>query len=425
MAWVVSGEFRKLWIGQLVSGAGSAITTVALPLVAVVNLQASAVEMGALSALTIAPHLVLGLQAGVWVDRWSRRRVLIWTDIGRLLLLGSIPAAAALGWLQLGQLYVVAVLTGVLALLSDTASQTLIPFLVSRVDLMRANSAALLNANLATTAGPSVAGFLVQVLSAPFAIVVDAASYLVSTIAAYRLKEPERPPAPERSEVRLSAGLQVLFSNRVLTPLVVSAMIAAMAGAMQGPLVVLFLVRELHKPPAFVGLTITTFGVAAVVGTLFAGTWCRRVGIGRSYLSGVFLASLNGAALATGQTPLILLGQVLAGLGMSLFGVPQRTLRLALAPAQLLGQVTSAWRTLVIGGQTVGALASGLLASALQIRTTLLIATAGMLAGLVVAGCSPVRGLHALPEETRAPEEPRAPGETRFPDGEGRSMAEH
>ncbi len=91
MAWVVRGEFRKLWIGQLVSASGSAVTTVALPLVAVVTLQASAVEMGALSALTIAPHLVFGLLAGVWVDRWSLRRVLIWTDVGRLLLLGSVP----------------------------------------------------------------------------------------------------------------------------------------------------------------------------------------------------------------------------------------------------------------------------------------------------------------------------------------------
>ena len=132
MAWVVRGEFRKLWIGQLVSASGSAVTTVALPLVAVVSLQASAMQMGALSALTIAPHLVFGLLAGVWVDKWSLRRVLIWTDVGRLFLLGSVPAAAALGWLRIEQLYAVAVLTGVLTLLSDTASQTMIPWLVPR-----------------------------------------------------------------------------------------------------------------------------------------------------------------------------------------------------------------------------------------------------------------------------------------------------
>ncbi|MER7244800.1 MFS transporter [Kribbella sp. NPDC000426] len=398
MAWVVNGEFRKLWIGQLVSASGSAITTVALPLVAVVTLQASAVQMGALSAVSIAPHLLFGLLAGVWVDRWSRRRVLIITDVGRLLLLGSVPVAAALQSLRIEQLYVVAVLTGVLTLLSDTASQTMIPILVPREDLMRANSAALLNLNVASTVGPSVAGLLVQVLTAPFAIVIDAASYVVSAIAAYLIREPDRPPTRARSEVQLSAGLRVLFGHPMLRPLVLSAGIAALAGSLQGPLMVLFLIRELHRTPAFVGLTLTTFGAAAVAGTLVAAPWCRLVGIGRSYLCGCFLASLNGALLFTGRTPLILLGQVLAGVGMALFGVPQRTLRQALAPDHLLGQVTASWRTLVIGGQAAGAAVSGVLATALHIRPTLLIATAGMLVGFLVAAFSPLRGLQEVPE---------------------------
>ncbi len=304
--------------------------------------------------------------------------------------------------LRIEQLYAVAVLTGVLTLLSDTASQTMIPALVPRADLMRANSAALLNLNLASTLGPSVAGFLVQVLTAPFAILIDAASYAVSTVVSFLIREPARAPARPRSEVRLSAGLRLLFGHRMLRPLVLSAGIAAMAGSMQGPLVILFLIRELDRSPAFVGLSMTTFGAAAVAGTFIAPAWCRRVGLGRSYLSGVFLASLNGVALFTGVTPLILLGQALTGLGMSLFSVPQRTLRQALAPPHLVGQVTASWRTLVIGGQTVGAAASGVLATALHIRPTLLIATAGMLAGLLVAAFSPLRGLQGLPEEEPA-----------------------
>lgn len=403
MAWVVRGEFRKLWIGQLVSASGSAITSVALPLVAVVTLQASALQMGALSALTVAPHLVFGLQAGVWVGRWSLRRVLIWTDLGRLVLLGSVPAAAALDVLTIEQLYAVAVLTGVLTLLSDTASQTMIPSLVPRDDLMRANSAALLNFSLASTAGPSLAGFLVQVLTAPFAILFDAASYVVSTVASYLIREPDRAPVPEQSEVRLSSGLRVLFADRVLRPLVLSATVAAMAGALQAPLIVLYLVRELDRSPSFVGLTVTTFGLAAVLGTFVAGAWCRRVGIGRAYLSGAFLAALTPVSLFTGLTPLILLGQTFAGLGMSLFGVPQRTLRQALVPPHLIAQVSSTWRTLVIGGQAVGAATSGVLATAIGIRPTLLIATAGMLAGVLIALVSPLRTFHSLPAETAVP----------------------
>jgi MFS family permease len=398
MAWVVRGEFRKLWIGQLVSASGSAITTVALPLVAVLTLHASAVQMGVLAALTVVPHLVFGLPAGVWVDRWSLRRVLIWTDLGRLVLLGSVPVAAAVGVLEIEQLYVVAVLTGLLTLLSDTASQTLMPALVPREDLMRANSAALLNFNLASTAGPSVAGFLVQVLSAPFAIVFDAASYAVSAVASYLIREPVKTPARERSEARLSTGLRVIFGNRVLAPLTVSATTAALAGAMQGPLVVLYLVRELHWSPALVGVALTAFGVAAVAGTFVAAAWCRRVGIGRAYLTGALLASLAGAALATGLTPMIFVGQAVAGLGMSLFGVPQRTLRQALAPPHLLGQVIATWRTLVTGGQAVGAAVSGVLATAIGIRPTLVLVTAGMLMGVLVALFSPLRSLQSLPE---------------------------
>jgi MFS family permease len=399
MGWVVRGEFRKLWFGQLVSASGTAVTTVALPLVAVVNLKASAVEMGALSALTIAPHLLFGLFAGIWIDRWSRRRVLIWTDLGRLVLLGSVPALAALGWLRIEQLYVVAVLTGVLTLLSDTASQTMIPSLVPRDDLMRANSAALLNLNLASTAGPSVAGFLVQVLTAPLAIVVDAASYGVSAIASYLIREPARSPGPQRADVRLSAGLRLLFGHRMLAPLTVSAAVAALAGAMQGPLTVLFLIRELDRSASFVGITLTVFGAAAVAGTVVAAPWCRLVGIGPSYLSGVLLASLNGVALSTGLTPVILLGQACAGVGMALFGVPQRTLRQSLAPPHLLGQVTASWRTVVIGGQTLGAAASGVLATGVGVRPTLLLSSAGMLGGLLIAALSPIRTLRNLPEE--------------------------
>jgi MFS family permease len=396
MAWVVRGEFGKLWTGQLVSAGGSAITRVALPLVAVVTLQASAVEMGALSALSVAPHLVFGLPAGVWVSRWSLRRVLIWTDLGRVVLLGSVPVTAGLQVLRIEQLYVVAVLTGVLTMLSDTASQTMIPRLVPRDELMPANSAALLNVNLASTVGPSVAGFLVQVLTAPLAIMIDAVSYAVSAVASYLIREPPRPRPPERSAIRLSDGLRAVFGDRVLAPLVVSAMVAALAGAMQGPLIVLYLVRELHWSASLVGVALTTSGVTAVLGTFLASGWCRRVGMGPAYISGVFLAALTGAALFTGSTPVILLGQACAGLGLSLFAVPQRTMRQALVPPHQVAQVSASRRTLVIGGQTVGAAVAGVLATALGIRPTLLLTTAGMLAGVAIALVSPLRSYQRI-----------------------------
>ena len=383
-------EFLKLWIGQAVSASGSAITAVAMPLVAVVTLAASPVEMGVLSALTVLPHLVFGLPAGVWVSRVSRRRVMIAADVGRAVLLGAIPVLSAVGLLRMEHLYVVAVLAGVLTLLSDTASMTLLPALVPRASLMQANSASMLNQTVASTTGPSVAGVLTQVASAPFAIAVDALSFLVSAVASFLIKEPPLPAvAPGRYQ--LLGGLRELFGSPVLSALTLSATIASLAGAAQAPLVVLYLVRDLHWPPLLVGVAITVAGVAAVVGTVVAPAYSRRLGIGRAYVSGQLLTSVAGAVLAIGWLPLLLLAQLLAGLGMALYGVPQRTLRQALVPEHLLAQVTATWRTLVIGGQTVGALAGGLAATYLGVRATLLLSCAGMLAGVAVAARSPLR----------------------------------
>jgi MFS family permease len=289
-------------------------------------------------------------------------------------------------------LYVVAVLAGVLTLLSDTASMTLLPALVPRSALMQANSASMLSQTVASTTGPSAAGVLTQIASAPFAIAVDALSFVVSAVASFLINEPPI-AVPPRGPYRLLEGLRELFSNPVLSALVVSATIASLAGAAQAPLVVLYLIRDLHWPPALVGVAITVVGVSSVVGTLVAPLYSRRLGIGRAYLSGQLLASLAGAVLAIGWLPLVLLAQLLAGLGMPLYGVPQRTLRQALVPAELLAQTTAAWRTLVIGGQTVGALAGGLAATYLGVRATLLLSCVGMLAGVAVAARSPLRRL--------------------------------
>ncbi|QNE21585.1 MFS transporter [Kribbella qitaiheensis] len=389
-------DFLKLWVGQAVSASGSAITTVAMPLVAVVSLGASPVEMGLLSALTVVPHLVFGLPAGVWVNRLSRRRVMIVADLGRALLLGAIPVLSAVGLLRMEHLYVVAVLAGVLTLLSDTASMTLLPALVPRDDLMQANSASMLTQTVASTTGPSVAGVLAQVASAPFAIAVDAMSFVVSAVASFLIKEPARPVVVGR-RYHLLEGLRELFGNPVLSALTLSAAIAAIAGAAQAPLVVLYLVRDLHWPPLLVGVTITVGGVSSVVATMVAPSYSRKLGVGRAYLSGQFLASLAGAALAAGWMPLVLLSQLLTGAGMPLYGVPQRTLRQALVPAHLLAQVTASWRTLVIGGQTVGAVMGGLAAAHFGVRPTLVLSSLGMLAGVAVAAWSPLRGLVGLP----------------------------
>jgi MFS family permease len=389
-------EFLKLWIGQAISVSGSAITTVALPLAAVVTLGATPVEMGLLAALSVLPHLVFGLPAGLWVGRVSLRRLLVGTDLGRAVLLGSIPVLAAVDLLRMPHLYLIAFVAGLLTLLSDTASMTLLPVLVGRAELMSANSKIMLNQSVATTTGPSVAGFLVALVSAPFAIAFDAASYALSAVTSYLLKEPPR-LTEDRERPSLAGGLWVLFGHPILRPLVISATAASLFGAMQGPLLVLYLVRELHWSPVLVGVAVTTTGVASILATLLAPAYSTRLGIGRAYISGQALASLAGLSLAAGLAPFVFLAQFLTGAGMPLYGVPQRTLRQTLVPPALLAQSTATWRTLVIGAQTLGAATSGLLASHLGLRPTLVLASLLMLTATAYSALSPLRRLNRTP----------------------------
>ncbi|GAA1509880.1 MFS transporter [Kribbella lupini] len=233
-----------------------------------------------------------------------------------------------------------------------------------------------------------------QAVSAPFAIAVDAVSYVGSAVATYLIKEPPRErqqrQTPGHTE-RQSLGLKELFADPVLNPLVRSATVAAIAGAMQGPLVVLYVVRDLGWSAVQLGVAVTTLGVASVLGALVAPVCSRRLGTGRAYLIGQSVAACAGFALASTWWPFVFVGQAMAGLGLSLYGVPQRALRQARMPDHLLGRTTAAWRTLVIGGQTVGALVGGLVGTVLDLRAALVISSLGMLAGVALAYFSPVR----------------------------------
>ncbi|GAB3828622.1 MFS family permease [Kribbella italica] len=319
---------------------------------------------------------------------------MVGADLGRAGLLGAIPLLAATGELGMGYLYVVAVLVGALTVVSDTASLAMLPALVRREDLVDANSASMLSQTLASTAGPSVGGLLVQAVSAPFAIVVDAVSFVGSAVANLLIKEPVRERQSQRHKP--TVGFTELFGDPVLKPLARSATVAAVAGAMQGPLVVLYLVRELGWSAVQLGVAVTTLGVASVVGALVAPAYSRRLGMGRAYLVGQLVASGAGFALALAWWPFVFVGQAMAGLGMALYGVPQRALRQARVADHLLGRTTAAWRTLVIGGQTVGALAGGLVGTLLDLKAALVISSLGMLAGVALAYYSPLRSRRLL-----------------------------
>src|SRR5580765_354641 len=209
-----------LWAGQTVSEIGSSITTLALPLLALLTLHATTFEVGALTACTNAAFIIVALPAGAWVDRWRKRRVLIWGDAGRVVLLGSIPLAKELGVLTLGQLYVVALLTGVMTVFFDVAYQSYLPVLVEPDQLIDGNGKLGASQAFGQVAGPGLGGLLVGAVGAAYAVVADAASFLVSTIATLCIRRPEPPPLPRpegrrlRTEIR--EGLHFVVKHPIL-----------------------------------------------------------------------------------------------------------------------------------------------------------------------------------------------------------------
>ena len=401
-------EFRKLFAGNSISVLGSSVTTIALPLTAVLYLHASASQMGLLSAAALLPYLALSLQVGVWVDLFPYKRVLLIADLVQAVLLGSIPFLATFGLLRLWQLYVVALLAGCANLLESVAAQSFTPVLIPRRQLLPANSAmALTNAAVGTT-GSAIAGFLVAALTAPIAIAVDAASFLLAFLCKVRISTSQtsvtsRRASKERLHVEIVKGLRAVFGHRILRSVTIAAAVGALAGQVQNVVLILFLVRHVGLPSGLVGITIAVGGVAAVGGSLIVTSVTRALGPGRTFILGMAIQSLGGLVLvcAPGIFPLavavVIIAQILRATGPSLYGVNQQTLRQTLMPAEMLARANGSWRFLVYGSQALGALLGGYLGSTLGLPMTLVAGSAVMLMATAFAAVSPLRSLRQLP----------------------------
>lgn len=383
--------FFALWSGQTVSAFGSAITSLALPLAAVTLLGATPLQMGILAGLRYLPHLLLGLPVGVWVDRWPRRPVLLLTDLGQALLLGSLPALALLNGLRIEALYIVAVLTGLLALLADVAGSAYLPTLVARTHLLAANSATALSQSVATTLGPALAGLLVQLLSAPLAIALDALSFVASAGLIRRIPSVE--PATDRRGRRsfrteLTDGLRVIVDDPVLRAMIGTAAIGALAGALQQAVLVMFLVRELGLSPAWLGIVFAANGLAAIGGALVVSPLTERLGPGRAWVVGQVAWALATLVLAVVTGPfamvvtLLIIAQLLGGAAATVVRVNQLTTRQALVPDQLLGRINASRRVVVFGIIPLGSLLGGVLGQSLGLRSAL--GTGALIMGLAV-----------------------------------------
>jgi MFS family permease len=321
-------EFRLLWIGQGVSDIGTAVSTVVLPLVAVVYLHATPFEVGLLAALEWLPWLLIGLPAGVWVDRSVKRPMLIRADLCRLVLIGSVPVAAACGALTIGQLLGVAFATGLATVLFQVAYQSYLPTIVAADDLAEGNAKLQGTQAAAGIAGPGLGGLLVQAFRAPFALVADALSYLVSVIALLGISAREAPiePQADRSlRAEILEGARYVRADALLRTLTISPAIGNFFYAGFESIMVLFLVRSVHVAPGTVGLLLAVVGFGAVFGAAIARPVARWIGTSRTIWVGMAVTSpfalliplsSRGAGLA-----FFIAGQVVLAIGVLMYNV--------------------------------------------------------------------------------------------------------
>lgn len=407
-------DFRRLFGGSSVSLLGSSVTAVALPLTAVVMLGASPVQMGLLGAASFLPHLVLGLPAGVWVDRLPYRRVMVVTDLLAAATLTTVPILAAGRLLRMWELYPVVMITGACGLFAAIAAQSFTPILIPRRELLAANSAFALSNSVVATSGSALGGLLVQLLTAPLAIAVDAASFVTSAVWKARITVPGpsiRTDPTSRSMVQdVLGGLRVVFEHPALRATTIAATLGALAGQLQAVVMVLFLVRDLDLPSVWVGALLAIAGIAGILGASVGVQITGRLGNGPTFIVGMALSSLAGLVMASAAGPMLLalaiviVAQLLHGWGPTLYGINQQTIRQVLIGPEFLTRAQASWRFLVYGMQPVGALLGGFLATAVGFRVTLVAGSLIMMIGTAVALLSPLRTLRQLP-----PDEPTDP----------------
>lgn len=393
-------DFMRLWMGQTVSVFGSMIGGLALQFVAILTLQATPLQVATLGILSLIPGFAVGLLAGVWVDRLPRKPLLIACDIGRFVVLVSVPVAALLGGLSMPLLYAVAFLSGVLGTFFDVAYHAYLPSLVRSDQLLEGNSKLSASASVAEAGGFGIAGWLVQWLTAPIAVLVDAVSFLFSALSLATIRKPEAISRHSQSEgniwLEARAGLATLWNQPVVRALVGSSTLLALFGRIFGSMIILFITRELGLAPGLQGMIFAIGGLSSLLGALVAGPLTRHFGLGPTLVISMVLISLGmlAPALAVGAglvaIVLLVINQLLTDPAWTLHNITELTLRQSLIPAEVLGRVNGSVRFLEFGANLLGMLLGGVLGEVLGARTTLMIGACGGLVSAVWLWASPV-----------------------------------
>lgn len=400
----VNRPFRNYWTGQTISLFGDQIALLAIPLLAVLTLNADAEQMGFLAAVEMAPSLLFAFPLGAWTDRRSNRRALLVTaDLGRAVLLLGLPLAAVFGALTLPLLYVVAFLTGTLGILFMVAEQTVFTSLVRPREYVEANSLLIGSRSVAVVGGKTLGGLLVAALTAPVAIAIDAVSFLLSALFVRRADVPE-PPAASRDSGGLAAGVRFVRRTPLLKASLLGTATFNLFNTAFWALIVLFATDELHLGSGAIGIALGVGALGSVLGSALARPLAARFGLGRTMILSFVLAPLPLILVPLADGPpgvsmlLLTAAEFFSGIGVMILDVGLYSLQAAIIPDELRSRVWGAILFVNWGVRPIGALGGGLLAGAIGLRTTMWIAAIGGLAGVFWVLSSRMSQVRDVPE---------------------------
>ena len=405
-------DFRSFWLGQTISVFGDQITLLAIPIVAVLVLDADPAAMGLLTAAGLLPHLLFSLPAGVWLDRvHRRRRLMILADVARAAVIAIIPLAFFLDALSLELLFVVTFLVGALSVVFDISWLTLFTAVARREQYVQANSLLSGSRSMSFIGGPALAGILIQVLSAPITLLVDALSFLGSAFFLGRIRATEPPIERDPGSIRtqLVTGLSFIVRDRIIRGIILSVGTVNFFNYCFAALFILYVSTHLGVEPGVLGLVLGAGAVGSVIGAVIAGRVGRRLGVGRAYLVGLMLfpAPLILIPIASGPMeivlPLLFLSEFGSGIGVMILDINASAMLQSRTPDRIRGRSGGAFRFLNMGIRPIGATVGGLLGAAIGVRETLFVVTAAQLLGVLWLIGSPVLGLRDMPRSAEDP----------------------
>jgi MFS family permease len=410
-------EFMKLWTAETISQLGTQVSILALPLIAISVLDSSPFEVALLGTIEYLPFILISLPAGVWVDRMRRRPILIVGDLGRALALLSIPIAHVAGVLTIYQLYIVGFTTGVLTVFFDVAYQAYLPALVERDELVEGNSKLDISRSGAQLFGPGLAGGLIQLVTAPLAVLVDSFSFLGSAFFLFLINRREPPPQPRPAGTpgpgmrqQVAEGLRYVLGHPYLRNIAACTGTANFFGNVLFSILLVYAVRELGMTPGAIGIVFSIGSLGFLGGALVANRIASLLGVGRTILFSAMLFGVGPLFVAfaprAGPEPFFALSVFIGGLGGVIYNVNQVSLRQAITPDRMQGRMNATMRFIVWGTIPIGSLVGGTIATAFGLGAAIWVAAIGSLISFVPILFSAVPTIGRMPEP---PDEPGAP----------------